>query len=138
MVSRSRHRHRLEASQGASSEGQLPPFRLTEEVKERTLGKLVVNVHAFYTLDLTKVIFWLNFESPQEERMMRSRFLLMRQSKVSMRDYVQMARHLASFIITYLMEMYAQLNVFVHGMREGRLTFPLNMRSLPHLRRHFE
>ncbi|CAI5730816.1 unnamed protein product [Peronospora farinosa] len=39
---------------------------------------------------------------------------------MAMRDYVQMARHLASCIITHLMDMYTQVNVFVDGMREGQ------------------
>ncbi|CAI5727331.1 unnamed protein product [Peronospora farinosa] len=44
----------------------------------------------------------------------------MRQGKMAMRDYVQMARHLASCIITHPMDMYTQVNVFVDGMREGQ------------------
>ena len=51
-----------------------------------------------------------------------------------MRDYVQMARHLASCIITHPMDMYTQVNVFVDGMREGLTR--LSARSLPHWRRH--
>ena len=38
---------------------------------------------------------------------------------MSMRDYVQMARHLASCIITHPMDMYTKANVSVDGMREG-------------------
>ena len=42
----------------------------------------------------------------------------MRQGKMSMRDYVQMARHLAPCIITHPMNMFTQVNVFVEGMRD--------------------
>ena len=44
---------------------------------------------------------------------------------MEMRDYVQMARHLASCIITHLMDMYTQVNVFVGGMREGQTRLSL-------------
>ena len=42
-----------------------------------------------------------------------------------MRDYVQMALHLASCIITHPMNMYTQVNVFVDGMREGQTRLSL-------------
>ena len=51
--------------------------------------------------------------------MVRLRFLSMRQGKMTMRDYVQ-ARHLASCIITFPMDMYTQMNVFVDAIREGQ------------------
>ena len=57
--------------------------------------------------------------------MVRSRFLSMRQGKMSMRDYVQMAQHLASCITTHPMDMYTQVNVFVDGMREGQTRLSL-------------
>ena len=44
---------------------------------------------------------------------------------MTMRDYVQMARHLGSCIITHLMDMYTQENVFVEGMREGQTRLSL-------------
>ncbi|CAI5708623.1 unnamed protein product [Peronospora farinosa] len=44
---------------------------------------------------------------------------------MAMRDYVQMARHLASCIITHPMDMYTQVNVFVGGMREGQTRLSL-------------
>uniref|UniRef100_A0AAV1U9I9 Uncharacterized protein n=1 Tax=Peronospora matthiolae TaxID=2874970 RepID=A0AAV1U9I9_9STRA len=44
---------------------------------------------------------------------------------MSMRDYVQMARHLASCIITHPMDKYTQVNVFVNGMREGQTLLSL-------------
>ena len=49
----------------------------------------------------------------------------MRQGKMATRDYVQMARHLASYIITHPMDMYTQVNVFVDGMREGHTRLSL-------------
>ena len=57
--------------------------------------------------------------------MVRSRFLSMRQGKMAMRDYVQMARHLASCIITHPMDMYTQVSVFVDGMREEQTRLSL-------------
>uniref|UniRef100_A0AAV1UPR1 Retrotransposon gag domain-containing protein n=1 Tax=Peronospora matthiolae TaxID=2874970 RepID=A0AAV1UPR1_9STRA len=62
---------------------------------------------------------------PQEEKLVRSRFLSLRQGKVDMRNYVQMARHLASCIVTRPMDMYTQVNVFADGMREGQTRLSL-------------
>uniref|UniRef100_A0AAV1UI87 Uncharacterized protein n=1 Tax=Peronospora matthiolae TaxID=2874970 RepID=A0AAV1UI87_9STRA len=42
-----------------------------------------------------------------------------------MRDYVQMARHLASCIVTHPTDKYTQVNVFIDGMREGQTCLSL-------------
>ena len=44
---------------------------------------------------------------------------------MSMCDYVQIALHLASCIVTHPMYMYTQVNVFVYGMREKKTRLPL-------------
>ena len=47
-----------------------------------------------------------------------------------MRNYVQMATHLVYCIITHPINMEAQVNVFVDGMREGQTRFSLDCAEL--------
>ena len=66
MILRSRHTHCLEAYQGAPSEGQLSPLRLTKKTKRCTLDKLVVDKQAFFFyLDALQIELRLDVEPPQ-------------------------------------------------------------------------
>ncbi|OWY93332.1 LOW QUALITY PROTEIN: polyprotein [Phytophthora megakarya] len=65
----------------------------------------------------------LAFEPPQDESRVRSAFFVLKQGKMSMHDYIQKTRRLASCIVTKPIDMESQVHVFVSGMREGMTRF---------------
>ena len=65
------------------------------------------------------------FEPPQDESCLRAEFFSLRQGKLSMRDYVQKTRHLASCFTMQPIDMASQVHVFIFGMHEGMTRYCL-------------
>ena len=80
---------------------------------------------AFPTLEDIQRDLRLAFDLPKDESRLRVDFFSFRQGKLSMRDYVQKTRHLASCIITQQIDMASQVHVFVFGMQEGMTRYCL-------------
>jgi len=73
--------------------------KLAGKAKEWALGRRVADPSCFMTMEEVKDDLRLAFEPPQDEVQQRTAFLNLKQGKLSMRDYIQHARHLVSCIV---------------------------------------
>ncbi|KAE9015956.1 hypothetical protein PR003_g13104 [Phytophthora rubi] len=111
--------------------------RFSGKAKECVLGKLVVDQHMLLTLEALQSDLRLAFEPPQDESSVRATFFVLKQGKMSMRDYVQKTRHLALCIFTKPIDMASQVHVFVFGMRESMTRYSLKRTEPATLKKAF-
>uniref|UniRef100_H3H2L9 Integrase catalytic domain-containing protein n=1 Tax=Phytophthora ramorum TaxID=164328 RepID=H3H2L9_PHYRM len=103
--------------------------KLSVKPKEWALGRLVANASCFPTMAAMQADLRLAFEPPQDESVQRSAFLSLKQGGLSMLEYIQRARHLASCITTQPVDITTQVHVFVSGMNAGYQRFYLTRKT---------
>jgi hypothetical protein len=111
--------------------------KLAGKAKEWALGRRVADPSCFMTMEEVKDDLRLAFEPPQDEVQQRTAFLNLKQGKLSMRDYIQHARHLVSCIVDNPIDMTTQVHVFVTGMNAGFQRFYLTRKPAATLEEAF-
>ncbi|GMF52852.1 unnamed protein product [Phytophthora fragariaefolia] len=111
--------------------------KLAGKAKEWALGKPVADASCFPTMASMKTNLRLAFEPPQDESVLRSTFLALKQGRMFMLEYVQRARHLVSCITTHPVDMATQVHVFISDMSAGYQRFYLTRKTPPTLEEAF-
>ncbi|GMG15106.1 unnamed protein product [Phytophthora fragariaefolia] len=96
--------------------------KLTGKAREWALGKKMTDLSCFRTMDALKDDLRRAFEPVQDETQQRAALLKPKQGLLPMREYIQLARHLASCIVKNPIDAVTQVHVFVSGMKRVYLT----------------
>jgi hypothetical protein len=103
--------------------------KLAGKAKEWALGRRVADPSCFMTMEEVKDKLRLAFEPPQDEVQQRTAFLNLKQVKLSMRNYIQPARHLVSCIVDNPIDMTTQVQRATVSHSSRAIGFQCSSRS---------
>lgn len=103
---------------------------LTGKARNWAYGLRLADSSCFPTLDVLKLRLQDTFEPPQNEFRMRSQFLKLKQGRMTLHEYIQRTRFLASCVVSSPIDMATQVTTFMSGLRDGTVKQYL-YRALP-------
>jgi Retrotransposon gag protein len=82
-------------------------------------GLRLADPKCFPSLEALKKKLRTTFEPPQNEFRIRTEFLNLKQGRMSLHDYIQKTRFLASSVVVSPIDMATQVTTFMGGLRDG-------------------